>query len=130
MTKEFVKNEQNLLSSKYGLHDITRGKKNFEAPLWRTTPPTHIYMGLLPSYTPHLFFDPHPLLYKSSAKNYLTLFTIMIYNIHKQTTNGGIMSTRGKEYKQNRKYDRDGNIVPKVKVPKMYKKNYRHQRNK
>ena len=40
------------------------------------------------------------------------------------------MSTRGKEYKQDRKYDRDGNIVPKVKVQKIYQKNYKHQRNK
>ena len=40
------------------------------------------------------------------------------------------MSTRGKEYKQDRKYDRDGNIVPKVKVQRMYQKNYKHQRNK
>jgi len=30
------------------------------------------------------------------------------------------MSTRGKEYKQNRKYDKDGNLVPVSKVQKMY----------
>ena len=118
MTKEFVKNDQNLLPSKYGLHDITRGKNNFEAPLWRTTPPTHIYMGLLPSYTPHLFFDPHPFLYKGSAKFYLTLFLIMIYNIQKQTIIGESMS-------KNRKYDKYGN-----QVPVSNKKNYKQQRKK
>ncbi len=40
------------------------------------------------------------------------------------------MSTRGKEYKQNRKYDKDGNLVPVSKVQKMYQKNYKFQRNK
>ena len=39
------------------------------------------------------------------------------------------MSTRGTEYK-NHKQDKFGNIVPEVVIPKIYQKNYRHQRNK
>ena len=38
------------------------------------------------------------------------------------------MSTRGKEYPNNR--DKDGKVVPVVKPVRMYQKNYRHQRNK
>ena len=39
------------------------------------------------------------------------------------------MSTRSKEFKKS-KYDDYGNVIPEVKVPKMYKKNYRFHRNK
>ena len=40
------------------------------------------------------------------------------------------MTTRHKDEFKDRKYTKDGKLVPKVKVHKMYKKNYRHQRNK
>ena len=39
------------------------------------------------------------------------------------------MSTRGSEYKDNKK-DKFGNVVPEVIIPKIYQKNFQHQRNK
>ena len=39
------------------------------------------------------------------------------------------MSSRGSEYKSHKK-DKFGNVVPEVEIPKIYQKNYKHQRNK
>ena len=39
------------------------------------------------------------------------------------------MSTRGKEYNKNKK-DKYGNPVPEVVIPRIYRKNYKLQRNK